>query len=313
MTSNVRLIYNPHKLIASITFSDQMSLQYAIQTTLAYHDIFGYPLTVEEIHRYLIKKSTSTSRVEDTLGHLLEKKLVGMVSKYYFLKGRSKIVSIRIKRKDYSKAKMRKAKLFGVLLKIIPSVKLAAISGALSMDNSRKNDDIDLVIITSKNLLWSTRFLANLFLLLFKRDPAGQKISDRACLNMFLDESALSISDRNIYTAHEICQMRVLWDREGTYRKFLRANSWIKDYLPNWQLEKITSSKSQVPSHKSFQFITNKFELITERVLRSFQLSYMKSKITTERISPTQLFFHPKDTQKQVLSEYQNRLNKLEI
>ena len=310
MTSNIRLIYNPHKLIASITFSDQMSLQYAIQTTLAYHDIFGYPLTVEEIHRYLIKKSANTNRIEETLGHLLEKKLVGKINKYYFLKGRSKIVSIRIKRKDYSKAKMRKAKLFGVLLKIIPSVKLAAISGALSMDNSRKNDDIDLVIITSKNLLWSTRFLANLFLLLFKRDPAGQKISDRACLNMFLDESALSISDRNIYTAHEICQMRVLWDREGTYRKFLRANSWIKDYLSNWQ----ESSQFTVHSSQKRKLRATNYPLTTiESALRRFQLWYMKNKLTTERISSTQLFFHPKDTQKQVLSEYQNRLNKLGI
>ena len=229
------------------------------------------------------------------------------------MKSRQKIVRMRKLRTKYSEAKLKRAAFFAKLLRIIPTVKLVAISGALAMRNSSKGDDIDLVIITSKGFLWTTRFLANMMLLPFKRDPAGQKISDCACLNMFLDESDLSIKDRNIYTAHEICQMKLLWDRNGTYRRFIRANSWIREYLPNWKQEKITSPKSQVPSHKSFQFITNNLALITERVLRSFQLSYMKSKITTERISSTQLFFHPKDTQKIVLDRYERAIKKIKL
>jgi len=290
-----------------------MNVVSSILSTLAYHDIFDYPLDLSEIFDLLVKKKSGKESVKSELENLREIGKVGESYRYYFLKSRQKIVRMRKLRTKYSEAKLKRAAFFAKLLRIIPTVKLVAISGALAMRNSSKGDDIDLVIITSKGFLWTTRFLANMMLLPFKRDPAGQKISDCACLNMFLDESDLSIKDRNIYTAHEICQMKLLWDRNGTYRRFIRANSWIREYLPNWKQEKITSPKSQVPSHKSFQFITNNLALITERVLRSFQLSYMKSKITTERISSTQLFFHPKDTQKIVLDRYERAIKKIKL
>src|SRR3990167_10908488 len=287
-----------------------MNVVSSILSTLAYHDIFDYPLDLSEIFDLLVKKKSGKESVKSELENLREIGKVGESYRYYFLKSRQKIVRMRKLRTKYSEAKLKRAAFFAKLLRIIPTVKLVAISGALAMRNSSKGDDIDLVIITSKGFLWTTRFLANMMLLPFKRDPAGQKISDCACLNMFLDESDLSIKDRNIYTAHEICQMKLLWDRNGTYRRFIRANSWIREYLPNWKQEKITSPKSQVPSHKSFQFITNNLALITERVLRSFQLSYMKSKITTERISSTQLFFHPKNTQEKVLKLYDQKVKR---
>ena len=290
-----------------------MNVVSSILSTLAYHDIFDYPLDLSEIFDLLVKKKSGKESVKSELENLREIGKVGESYRYYFLKSRQKIVRMRKLRTKYSEAKLKRAAFFAKLLRIIPTVKLVAISGDLAMRNSSKGDDIDLVIITSKGFLWTTRFLANMMLLPFKRDPAGQKISDCACLNMFLDESDLSIKDRNIYTAHEICQMKLLWDRNGTYRRFIRANSWIREYLPNWKQEKITSPKSQVPSHKSFQFITNNLALITERVLRSFQLSYMKSKITTERISSTQLFFHPKDTQKIVLDRYERAIKKIKL
>ena len=290
-----------------------MNVVSSILSTLAYHDIFDYPLDLSEIFDLLVKKKSGKESVKSELENLREIGKVGESYRYYFLKSRQKIVRMRKLRTKYSEAKLKRAAFFAKLLRIIPTVKLVAISGALAMRNSSKGDDIDLVIITSKGFLWTTRFLANMMLLPFKRDPAGQKISDCACLNMFLDESDLSIKDRNIYTAHEICQMKLLWDRNGTYRRFIRANSWIREYLPNWKQEKITSPKSQVPSHKSFQFITNNLALIIERVLCSFQLSYMKSKITTERISSTQLFFHPKDTQKIVLDRYERAIKKIKL
>lgn len=288
-----------------------MNLSSAILATLAYHDIFDYPLTQEEVHKYLVGKRSNLVKVESVLGGLIIKKIIGKSGKYYLLKGRKKIVQLRIKRKGYSKVKTKKAKLFATFLKFIPSAKLVAVSGALAMDNSHRRDDIDLVIVTQKNKLWTTRFLANLLLLPFKRDPAGQKISDRACLNMFLDESDLSIKDHNMYTAHEICQMKLIWDRDNTYSKFLRKNSWIKNDLPNWRpnVERLKTNDKRKKRHETLDI--SRFALVTEKLLRSFQLWYMKNKLTTERISATQLFFHPKNTQEKVLAEYKKRLNKL--
>lgn len=290
-----------------------MNLPWAILSTLAYHDIFDYPLDLSEICDLLVKKKASKASIERGMERFKGIGKVGEKDRYFFLKGRQKIVRARKLRIRYSQAKLKRAAFFASLLKIIPSVKLVAVSGALSMRNSSKGDDIDLVIVTSKGLLWTTRLLANLLLLPFKRDPAGKKISDRACLNMFLDESALTIGDRNIYTAHEICQMKVLWDRDNTYSKFLRANSWIREYLPNWKpnVERLTTNDKRKKRHETLDF--RRFALVPENFLKSFQLWYMKNKLTTERISSTQLFFHPKDTRDWVIGEYGRRLRELGI
>ena len=287
-----------------------MNVSSAILSTLAYHDIFDYPLDLSEIFDLLVKKKSGKESIARGLGRL---RIAGKVSgnnECFFLKGRRKIVRVRKLRIKYSQAKLKRAVFFAKLLKIIPTVKLVAISGALAMRNSSKGDDIDLVIITSNGLLWTTRFLANVLLLPFKRDPAGQKISDRACLNLFIDESDLSIKDHNMYTAHEICQMKLLWDKNGTYRKFIRANSWIREYLPNWKEVKVESQSRKSKSKGAFTLSTQHFDLI-ERLLRNFQLWYMRNKLTTEKISSTQLFFHPKNTRDWVVSEYGSRLRKL--
>ena len=287
-----------------------MNLSSAILSVLAYHDIFDYPLESFEICDLLIKKKAGKILIERELERLRVMGKVSESDRYFFLKNREKIARIRKLRTKYSQKKLKRAAFFAGLLKVIPSVKLVAVSGALSMRNSRRSDDIDLVVVTSKGLLWTTRFLANVFLLPFKRDTAGQKISDRACLNMFLDKSALSIKDHNIYTAHEICQMKLIWDRDNTYRKFIRANSWIREYLPNWlpssDILDHRSEKKRLPN-------TNYLLSTVENLLKNFRLRYMKNKLTTERISSTQLFFHPRDTRDWIVSEYGSRLRKLGI
>lgn len=287
-----------------------MNLSSSIFSALVYHDIFDYPLTLSEICNLLVQKEATEDLVMRELNKLVGQRKVGEAGGYYFLKNRKNVVRMRKLRVRYSRSKLKKASIFALLLKIIPTVKLVAISGALAMENSHKGDDIDLVIVAQKGRLWISRFFANLLLLPFKRDPAGQKIADRACLNMFLDESDLLIKDHNVYTAHEICQMRPLWDRNGTYQRFIRANSWIKQFLPNWQ----SSLESRDHRSEKRGLRTTNYLLSTaESFLKNFQLWYMKSKLTTEKVGKTQLFFHPKDTQDWVIVKYQKRLKNLNI
>ncbi len=287
-----------------------MTLQKALLATLVYHDIFGYPLTLKEAHKFLIDKKTSINDVEKALFQLSRIGKISSKNGYFYLGGRLGIVSQRISRSRHSKKKLERAAFFGQILKVIPGLKLVAVSGALAMGNSHKDDDIDLALVTSVGTLWTTRFLANLLLLPLKRDPQGQRIADRACLNIFIDESELKIRPHNLYLAHEITQLKPLWDRDGTYARFIKANSWIKKYLPNWQAGSqftVHSSQKKKPS------TVNRQPSTVEKLLRSFQLAYMRSKITTEKIGKTQLFFHPTDTQKWVIGEYQKRLKTLDI
>ena len=293
-----------------------MPLSQAILATLAYHDIFDYPLTLEEIHKYLINLEARPFTVRRGLNKLFLTGKIFSKNGYIFLKGRSEIVKLRKLREKYSLPKIKRAQFFARILKVIPSLKLVAISGALAMENSHKNDDIDLVLITSKNTLWTTRFLANILLLPYKRSPSVRQISDRACLNVFIDESQLKIGPPNLYLSHEICQMKPLWNRDNTYRRFLSANMWIKKYLPNWRpdVERLKTNDKRKKTSKALVF--KRLALVVEpleALAKWGQLFYMRPKITTEKIGDHQLFFHPADTQKWVMGEYQKRMKRLKI
>ena len=331
-----------------------MNLTGSILATLAYHDIFDYPLTQEEIHRFLITKKATVGQVSATLRNLVKFKKIGERRGFFFLRGRVHIIATRQKRQKYSKLKLKRSALYANLLKLIPTIKLVAISGALAMENSSKDDDIDFVIITSPHLLWTTRFLANLLLWPFKRSPLlntskvadssnealaklrwtpsrwplRKSVADRACLNLFIDSQELKIAPQNLYLAHEICQMKPIWDRNQTYSQFIKTNSWTLKFLPNWTSAiPLRHPRPSLPNHslttslshpregedlksKNKSIVSGQLSIV-ERILRSFQLWYMRSKITTERIGDTQLFFHPQNREKWVLSEYQQRLKKL--
>ena len=289
----------------------KINLQTAITKTLAYSDIFDYPLTLEEIHRYLIGYKTSTQSLKKfvTTSNLKQYK------DYYYLPGRKKIVSNRLKRAKTSIEKIIYAKSIASKLRFIPTIRAIYITGALAMNNSETNDDIDLMIITSPNTLWTTRLMVNSLLDTFnlRRKPIYPERSRRAthsnkiCLNLWLDQSALTISkpNRNLYVAHEVAQALPIFDKQEVHRQFLQQNRWINKFLPNIAIHS--------PSPHNTKLITHNSRRTTpwlESIFFKIQKAYMTNKITSERITPHSAFFHPRDTGSWVMREYQKRIKK---
>jgi len=214
-----------------------VELKKAVLSTLAYADIFDYPLKKEEIWRFLL--SDIRYQILDVSKGLKELPEVSQKNNFYFLKEREHLVLLRKKRERWSRKKLKIAKQVARCLKLIPTIKMVAVTGALAMENSNENDDIDLLIITSKSRLWLTRFLTVILLELVanRRHPADKEVKDKICLNMFLDEGHLEVpkKEQDLFSAHEVCQLKVLWDKNGIYQKFLKANLWSKKYLANWK------------------------------------------------------------------------------
>lgn len=190
--------------------------------TIAYADVFDYPLTREEIYRWLIKGDSFTKAKEFPY--------------WNYLPGRAKLVKLRRQRERISRVKLDKFLPIIYRLKIIRWIKLICVTGALAMNNADADDDIDLMIVTSKNRLWLTRLAVSLLLLPHLRGGRmdSSKVADRICINLWLDETALAIKQQNLYLAHEICQAQPVFERENFYDRFLGANLWYKKYLPNW-------------------------------------------------------------------------------
>ncbi len=209
-------------------------MEKAILRTLVYADVFDYPLKEDEIWQWLIKKNSKSLRA---LKKLIKKGTCQTKNDFYFLKGRQELISLRRKRERWSQKKMKIARRVAHFLCLIPWIKLIGVTGALAMENSQKGDDIDFLIITSKDRTWLSRGLIVSFLRFFGLYRRPGKVKDRICPNMIIDEKHLTVpkKERDLFSAHEVCQMKPLWQRGRTYRRYLRANQWSKEFLPNWK------------------------------------------------------------------------------
>lgn len=286
-------------------------MEKAILKTLIYADIFDYPLKLYEIHKWLISSKVNLRQVEKALNNLVQSRKCKKQSGYYFLPRRAQIVTRRKQRQKQSSKYLRKAQILGSILKLIPTVKLVGISGGLSMENAQKADDIDLFVITSANRLWVSRlFILGILSLSGQRRKVGEngrKIAGKLCINTLLEESNLEQSSKDIYLAHEILQMKVLWQRDGIYQKYLKDNSWAFKFLPNWvgNSEKAARGRQNHTAPCILHTAVNLIEVLS----KYFQLMIMKPAQGMERIEAGALYFHPQDVRPKVLAEYKKRVN----
>src|SRR3989339_985416 len=146
--------------------------------TLIYAEIFNYPLKINEIHKWLIGRKATLRQVEKALEKLKKDKKSG---EYYFLKANGSRIRQRKISELCSDRYLRKARLIAQLLKIIPWIKLAGISGGLAVNNADKSDDIDFFIITAKKRIYLCRILIlGLLSLLGQRRKRAGKAGENA-------------------------------------------------------------------------------------------------------------------------------------
>lgn len=278
----------------------------SIINTLCYAQIFAYPLTEGELWQYLLS-SKKVSRKVFSKKLYQNRHSYEQIDNFFVLQGDQKLAHERIKRHAISVKKFKKAVIFSRLLFYIPTIKLIGISGSLSMYNAKRQDDIDLFFITQKNSLWTTRFLVNLVLYVLgqKRMRREKFAQDKICPNMFMSEDSLMLKkrDQNIYTAHEVVQMKVLFSKEGMHEKFLMHNAWVLDYMPHaFNFFRITK-RSTNPSN----FLSNML-LPIERILYGAQFLYMKKRITREKVGKSFAAFHKASYKETVLELYRLKI-----
>ncbi len=289
-------------------------MEKAILKTLIYADLFNFPLSLREIHRWLIGRRANPRQIEETLKRMTRKKTVQLKGEYFFLPKRKKLVGLRKLKNRQSMIFLRRARWVGWLLRMVPWIKLMGVSGGLAMENAGKGDDIDLFIVTSKNRLWLSRILILGILSLTqqrrKRSDSKKEAAGKVCCNILLEEDNLEQKDKDIYVAHEVLQMRVLWERGGIYQRYLEENNWVFKYLPNWIAEGRVSRVKRVPRVSRGR---NSFVESLESLARKIQLDVMGEPKGLERIQEGGVYFHPEDYREKVLTEYKKRLKQYSV
>jgi hypothetical protein len=285
----------------------------AVLTTILYSDIFSFPITKNELWKFLItKKKISRDAFNNSLKSL--KKNISYKNGYFCLRNRDGIINKRLENVSEIERKLQKAHLVSKKLSSISSILFIGITGGLAVGDVTSHDDIDLVIITKKNTLFLTRFLILLMLetMGLRRSRNQINSADTICVNLLFDETAVEwfTEKKDVYTAREIAQILPLFERNGMYRKFLSANKWINNFLPNIAYSDIIFEKKS--NNIRLQSITNVISTsFFEAQLRFLQMRWMKLHQTSETVSNHVSAFHPIDYRVKALNQLRLKMHQL--
>jgi hypothetical protein len=286
------------------------SLDTAIVATLAYSQVFSYPLTLDELHSRLIKTDESVSKKE------IEKKVRGL-KQFELVDGlivptaHPEQAAIRRDREAFSKGRWSEVDDIAKLLRKIPWISGMYVTGSLAVNNCiSPDDDIDLLIITDERRLWLTRLVVvGLTALKGKYRFHTARASRGWCFNMWLEETSVAVppQQRSLYTAYEVVQAQPINFAQPTQsvnrvQNVLNlSNNWINEYLmyPDLQSEG-QSANTRRKTGGNGGWVGSGVLGGLNYLAYLFQRLYMRPHQTIERVSYSAAFFHPRNTGKWV-------------
>jgi len=202
-------------------------VEQAVIRTVAYADVFQYPLNAPEVHRYLHGIAASTEATEAALARC---SAAGGALCYrdgfYTLHGRGNLVAVRDRRAAIADRLWPAALTYGRLIAGLPFVRMVAVTGSLAWHNVDDGGDIDYLIVTKPGRLWVCRWL----IAALRRAALLDGVP--LCPNYVISTRAVALADRNLYTAYEVARMTPIAGLR-MYRRLRRANPWVEAYLPN--------------------------------------------------------------------------------
>lgn len=199
-------------------------LEDAIVRTLAYADLFDYPLTLEELHRGLIGERASVEEVRRAAHHGRLRQRITVHRGFYYFRGKGDLVRLRHHRRQKARALLHRHRHLLNLLCRFPFVRGVALTGALAFDNANGREDIDLfLLVEGRRVWWTYLCLALLLKIVGKRRII--------CINYVEGRDDLSVPERNFFVAHQIANLRPLTEN-GAFDRFWKANSWVNEFLP---------------------------------------------------------------------------------
>lgn len=317
---------------------DETELERVLCATVAYYDLFEYPLTALELWQYAIAPRADEFSLGD-IHRLLDESAVlgeklGHDSGFYFLTGRSSICKTRRERSTLAVQKMKKAKRVALLLAAVPFVRFVAVCNTLGLRHASKESDIDLVLGARRGTLWIVRAASLLLMRSLGLRPRQRGIvRDTICICFFLSTDRLDLARialpqkdgiGDVYTAGWIQHLVPLVDEEEVLERLVSNNAWARAIRPHLQ-SVIPASHCAVGILRSIRFVRSGIEWVLapfiaplERFAQSTQLTHLppplKSLLNTDTrvwADDSLLKFHPTDRRDYFRQEWMKRCNAL--
>ena len=205
--------------------------------TLAYSDVFDYPLSLEEIY-LAINYPATKEEIKQELTHLVNKKFIFLFDNqedsktisWFSLQNNESIIIKRKIRNNNAKIFLERAKKISLTIGKMPFVRSVMISGSLSKNCIDDTSDIDYFIITAPEKVWIVHSLLVFYRKFFLKNKK------ELCCNYTIDTLSLHIKHHSQYVATEITTVLPTFGQES-YQDFIKNNDWIKNFFPHFILK----------------------------------------------------------------------------
>jgi hypothetical protein len=205
-----------------------MQLRSSILKAIAYFDLFNYPLAIEDI-LFFLDTEVEDYPVKRELDALVKEGCLFRTGPYYSLQNDPALADRRNLSHKRADALIPIAERGARLVFQFPFVRGVFISGSLSKHCAEEKEDVDYFIVTSANRLW----IARTFMHLFKKLTYLLGHQHRYCMNYYVDEEALEIREKNIFTATELITL-IAASGNGGIISFFKANEWTTRFYPRY-------------------------------------------------------------------------------
>lgn len=184
----------------------------------------------------------------------------------------------------------------------VKTIKGIAVTGSVAYGDVEEDDDLDFFIISQEKRVWTTRLHCYAWAWLKGKKRLQTDEKDKWCLNLFLDESDLRVPEvkRSEFARLQVKRMRLIGEQDEVWKKFFQANAdWLGgeeraiEMYESKQNKDLIKAKRVYYNTQNSRVTVQKMGDIWEEWCFWWQWQYMKSKITREYVSKSQIFFHP--------------------
>jgi hypothetical protein len=172
--------------------------------------------------------SISQAQLDEILQRLLMERSVFLHHDFFSLHNNPLLAYRRKGGNKRAEKLLPKAYRVGRFLYRFPFVKAIGISGSLSKNFADEKADIDFFIITRANRLWIARTIMHLF----KKLTFITGHQHYFCMNYYVDEEAMLIEPKNIFTAMETVTLLPVAGKK-ILKQFFEINEWTCHFFPS--------------------------------------------------------------------------------
>ncbi len=220
----------------------------SIVKTLAYFDLFRYPLTREELFRFLFASPRISYDVfvrELSSLSSFSQKPWEEKSGYFFLLGRESLIAERQMSQWCGKQKIRIARRAARLARYVPFLEAFFVCNQFPV-GVKEESDIDIFIITAPGKIWLVRFFLSTLVTIFGlrqsrvlsllRRQSQTNHKDNICLSFYVSSESLNLRSialghEDIYLQYWCTQLIPLYDPKNLHSLFVKNNEWVSTQL----------------------------------------------------------------------------------